>query len=169
MEAFRGLHEGGKHVLILHIAEQNAGLLIQRENLTIHVEAFEASPRSKDVLASKTLQWDFPGGAISIPLATFDNENFQNELATFLEQASTESVKQFGAQAYKSGAYLFESRDTGDPFLITQLLMTLFEVNGTKASPPILRECQLVFLLRLYCCTFPHLRYPRQVTNLNHL
>lgn len=57
------------------------------------IEAFEASPSSAKVLESKiALQWDFPGCAITIPVSEFNNSSFQNEVAAFLEQASTESV-----------------------------------------------------------------------------
>jgi len=86
------------------------------------------------------LQWDFPGTAVVIPEAIFSDKSFQNELAGFLDQASTESVKQFGAQTVKSGTVVFESRDTCDPSLISQILMTLLEINGTQVSPTILRK-----------------------------
>ena len=92
LTAFQQL--GGQDVLTLHIAEQNAGLLIRRQGATdVLIEAFEASPSSAKVLESKiALQWDFPGCAVTIPSSEFDNPSFQNEVATFLEQASTESV-----------------------------------------------------------------------------
>lgn len=104
------------------------------------IEAFEASPRSKDVLATVALQWDFPGTTVIIPSITFNDSSFQWELAGFLDQASTESVKQFGAQTIKSGTAVFEIRDTCDPSLITQMLMTLLEVNGAQISTSILRK-----------------------------
>lgn len=104
------------------------------------IEAFEASPRSKDVLASTTLLWDFPGTTVAIPKAIFSEPSFQNELAGFLDQASTESVKQFGAQTIKSGTVVFEARDTCDPSLITQVLMTLLEGNGAQIKSNILQK-----------------------------
>lgn len=57
-------------------------------------EAFEASPLSEDVLAAKgPLQWDFPGNAVAVPLSTFADPKFQEELGTFLQKASAESIK----------------------------------------------------------------------------
>ena len=104
-------------------------------------EAFEASPTSKDVLAApNSLEWDFPGCAAAIPLETYSNSSFQHELATFLEQASSESIKQFAARALKNGTTTFEVRDTVDPCMITQMLMTLLEANGSRVSPTILRK-----------------------------
>ncbi|KAG0648167.1 hypothetical protein D0Z07_5692 [Hyphodiscus hymeniophilus] len=142
--AFRSLHDGD--ALILHIAEQNASLNIRRyqNNGNDHVlfEAFEASPLSEDVLASKSaLEWDFPGCAVAVPLSEFSKDSFQTELAIFLEKASTESIKRFAARTSKAGSFVFESRDTVDPSLITQMLMTILEANkGTRIFPPLLRK-----------------------------
>jgi hypothetical protein len=104
-------------------------------------EAFEASPLSEKVLAAENaLQWDFPGCAVAIPYSVFDNSSFQDNLASFLEQASTESIKRFAAHTNKAGSFAFESRDTVDPSLITQMLMTLLEANGYRIFPPLLRK-----------------------------
>lgn len=49
-------------------------------------EAFEASPKSEDVLATQSaLQWDFPGCAMCIEETEFFDDSFQHCLATFLE------------------------------------------------------------------------------------
>ncbi|KAL9125857.1 MAG: hypothetical protein Q9217_005002 [Psora testacea] len=134
-----------KDYLILHIAEQNTGLLVRRHNEgrreTVIFEAFEASPLSERVLAAENaLQWDFPGCTVAIPYSEFAKSSFQDSLAAFLEQASTESLKRFAAHTNKAGSSAFESRDTVDPSLITQMLMTLLEVNGCPIFPPLLRK-----------------------------
>jgi hypothetical protein len=67
---------------------------------------------------------------VSVPFQTFADASFQNELAGFLEQASTESVKRFGGYTVKGGAHTFEPRETVDPYLITQLLMPILEVRN---------------------------------------
>ena len=104
-------------------------------------EAFEASPLSEKVLATQNaLQWDFPGSAVAIPHAEFVQASFQENLASFLERASTESIKRFAAQSSKAGSFAFESRGTADPALITQMLMTLLEVSGHSIQPPIIRK-----------------------------
>ncbi|KAI9772801.1 MAG: hypothetical protein M1839_002302 [Geoglossum umbratile] len=143
LDAFQGLQH--KHSLILHITEQNAGLLIRRHvngnDESVIFEAFEASPTSESVLASENaLQWDFPGSAVSIPLSDFVSPSFQESLAAFLEQASMESIKRFAAHTRKAGVSVVESRDTVDPSLITQMLMTLLEANGCRIYPPMLRK-----------------------------
>jgi hypothetical protein len=104
-------------------------------------EAFEASPLSEDVLASKNaLRWNFPGSAVAIPISEYEKTCFQDELATFLEKASTESIKRFAAHTNKAGSFAFESRDTVDPALVTQMLMTLLEANGRRVFPPLLEK-----------------------------
>ncbi|KAI9833796.1 MAG: hypothetical protein M1819_003531 [Sarea resinae] len=131
--------------LILHVSEQNAGLLIRRQNdeqgKNVIFEAFEASPRSEKVLGSgNTLQWGFPGCAVAISFADFSDPSFQDNLVDFLDQASSESIKRFAARTDKAGSSAFESRDTVEPTLITQILMTLLEANGHRTFPPILRK-----------------------------
>lgn len=115
--------------------------IIRAQGEIVVFEAFEASPLSEKVLAAENaLQWDFPGCAVAIPYSIFENTSFQHELATFLEQASTESVKRFAARTTKAGSFAFESRDTVDPSLITQMLMTLLEVSGHRIYPQLLRK-----------------------------
>lgn len=107
----------------------------------VSFEALEVSALSQKVLAAgNALQWDFPGCAVVIPYSDFINSAFQDSLAGFLEQASTESVKRFAAQAHKAGSSVYESRDTVDPSLITQMLMTLLEAHGYQVFPPPLRK-----------------------------
>jgi Protein of unknown function (DUF3638) len=124
-----------------HLANLLTLAVISVQGDIVIFEAFEASPLSEKVLAAeKALQWDFPGSAVAIPYSVFENTSFQDELAAFLEQASTESTKRFAAHTNKAGSFAFESRDTVDPSLITQMLMTLLEVNGCRIYPQLLRK-----------------------------
>ncbi|KAG9228031.1 hypothetical protein BJ875DRAFT_529478 [Amylocarpus encephaloides] len=142
LKAFRELQ--GNDLLIVHVAEQNAALLIRRfqdaSGWQILFEAFETSPLSEVLTTKAALKWDFPGCAAAVPLSTFENDSFQQELAIFLSQASKESIKRFAARTNKAGSFAYESRDTVDPSLITSMLMTLLEVNGSRKFPPILRK-----------------------------
>jgi hypothetical protein len=104
-------------------------------------EVFEASPRNEDVLAANNaLQWDFPGSAIAIPLATFNDEGFRVSLASFLEQASLESTKSFAAHTFKAGVDIAECRDTASPAVISSMLMAVLEENGQRISTSLLRK-----------------------------
>lgn len=104
-------------------------------------EAFEASPAAESVLQCQdSLQCDFPGSAVSIPMTRFKEQSFQERLTIFLDQASEERIERFAAKARKAGASLVEARDTPDPHLITQMLMTLLEAQGSQTSTSKLRK-----------------------------
>ncbi|EEP82370.1 conserved hypothetical protein [Uncinocarpus reesii 1704] len=140
LEAFKDMRA---HAIVLHIANQNAGLLIRysSDGGEVIVEAFEASPAAEETLKSQgSLQWDFPGVAVSIPPSEFENPVFQDSLTTFLEKASLEVLDEFSAKTQKAGVTVSEQRDTSDPALITQFLMTLLETNGARIHPPVLRK-----------------------------
>ncbi|KAK7749315.1 hypothetical protein SLS62_008284 [Diatrype stigma] len=105
-------------------------------------EAMEVSPSSEDVLAASngTLQWDFPGRCVRLPLAEFNNPGFQESLASFLEKSSTESLYSMQATAQKARVFVTEARDTTDPALVTQMLMPLLEAIGHYCQPSLLRK-----------------------------
>ncbi|PBP16318.1 hypothetical protein BUE80_DR012981 [Diplocarpon rosae] len=133
--------------ILIHVAEQNAVLLIRGRKDSTHgeeavFEVFEVSPLSEPVLAAKgPLQWDFPGNSVAIPIATFDDPKFQDQLATLLERASSESVKCFAAAVFKDGSCEYESRDTVDPALVAQILMSiLVGIGGRRIYPKLLRK-----------------------------
>ncbi|KAK0671660.1 hypothetical protein QBC41DRAFT_344465 [Cercophora samala] len=136
-------HLGHENAVAIHIGSQNAALLVHRLGARDEVvfEVFETSPRNDDVLAAENaLQWDFPGSAVAIPLATFEDGAFQGNLATFLEQSSLESTKMFAAHTFKAGADIHEYRDTSSPTMISSMLMAILEENGRRISTPILRK-----------------------------
>ncbi|KAF2104829.1 hypothetical protein NA57DRAFT_30565 [Rhizodiscina lignyota] len=142
LKKFRSLDHG--RFLILHVTEQNAGLLVYRdfENPDeVTFEGFEAAAPCEPVLAAENaLKWDFPTYSVSIPSKTFDDDEFQDQLATFLEHASLESINRFAAHTGNSTAWVSEIRDTTDPSLITNLLMTLLEALGHQRTSPLLRK-----------------------------
>lgn len=111
------------------------------ENDDVIFEAFEVSALSEKVLAAKSaLLWDFPGSATAVPYFEFQKPSFQDNLADFLEQASTESIKRFAAHTRKAATSAFESRDTVNPCLITEMLMSLLEAIGRRISAPLTRK-----------------------------
>lgn len=115
--------------------------LFSNENGGIVFEAFEASPLGESVLKStNTLLWDFPGSSVVVPLKEFLDEDFQQNLVSFLDQASIESAKQFTAHTTKAGASILESRETVNPALITQMLMALLSAVGRRVELPRIRK-----------------------------
>ena len=130
-DALQALPRG--HAIILYFKTQNSALLFRHEGTYFHVESFEASPPAAQVLAAEgALKWDFPSRALQVPDSVFRESNFLSSLTQFLEQASTESLKEFAATTLKARSSTYESRDTCDPALIGQLLMAILEAYGSK-------------------------------------
>ncbi|KAF3060564.1 hypothetical protein CFAM422_011134 [Trichoderma lentiforme] len=126
-------------VLICYVVEQNAAVLIRRENdqnnhQSVVIECFEASPTTEHVLAAdNALEWDFPGRAVRLSLSDFNDENLQKNLSIFLDRASMESIHGLQAKAHKANVSISESRDTSNPGLISEMLMVLLEAIGEFA------------------------------------
>ena len=132
--AFRDVKDG--EISILHLSQQNSGLILHKQVDEYIIEAFEASASSANVLSAQgALRWDFPSRAVAIPSPAFEDQLFQESLAQFLERASVEPVKQFEAMTLKAGSLAFESRDTTTPAIVGQLLMVIMEANGRKHTP----------------------------------
>ncbi|KAI0836841.1 hypothetical protein F5Y06DRAFT_95513 [Hypoxylon sp. FL0890] len=132
---------GHRDVVILHVAAQNAGIIIHKlVDGDVIFEAFEASPKRESVLAAQTLSWTFPGTAVSLPSSVFYDDAFLNNLASFLEQAASESPQKFSEYAIKAGRAVAEDRENPDPSLITSLLTAILEANGKRISPRLLRK-----------------------------
>ncbi|CAI7604411.1 unnamed protein product [Penicillium viridicatum] len=129
---------------MVFVGQQNACLLIRKpmdEQGAAVFEAFETSPAAGPILATKgALQWDFPGMAVTFPATEFRSLTFQDNLTSFLEQASLEPVDEFAAKTRKAGVELAEARDTADPAMITPFLMTLLEAKGARINVPVLRK-----------------------------
>ncbi|RAQ59819.1 hypothetical protein COH20_002093 [Aspergillus flavus] len=143
MEAFSKMEND--MAIILHIEKQNSGLYIQQVRGSVFIlvaeNTFEASPAAESVLQCQdSLQCDFPGSAVSILMIRFKEQSFQERLTIFLDQASEERIERFAAKARKAGASLVEARDTPDPHLITQMLMTLLVAQGSQTSTSKLRK-----------------------------
>ncbi|KAF7550095.1 hypothetical protein G7Z17_g5938 [Cylindrodendrum hubeiense] len=162
IQATKGIHFGGRvdrsvlsrelnalgenDFLIVHVQCQNCALYIRRSKDPVHgpsiiFEAFEASARNEEILlAENALQWDFPGCAVAVPVATFFDEGFIDGLSSFIENASRESIKDFSAHTFKAGATIVEYRNTPEPALISSMLMGFLQSNGRRFAPKLLQK-----------------------------
>ncbi|KAF5002203.1 hypothetical protein FDECE_10694, partial [Fusarium decemcellulare] len=137
---------GESDFLVVYVHNQNCALYIRRSQDTVLgasvvFEAFETSARNEDVLATENaLQWDFPGCAVAVPLSTFRETGFISNLASFLDNASRESLKDFSAYALKAGTALVEDRNTPEPALISSMLMAILQENGRRLAPTLLQK-----------------------------
>ena len=140
--------------LIIHIAQQNAGLLVWKyqcvpgalpdqcgtagterpanneEDLVVF-EVFESSPSSEAVFSTDgALRMTFPGSSYAVALSDFQHPSFQSNLAQVVSLACHERLPRFLARTHKANASVIEPRDTTNPELITTWLATLLEANG---------------------------------------
>jgi hypothetical protein len=131
-----------RSTVTLYLEAQNAALIItESQDLDeYHIEAFEASPKAEDVLASSRLIIDYPGGASAVQAVIFENPGFQQELCRFLAKASREVIKDFAASSFKAASQAYENRDTTHPGLIGECLLPLLEASGRLIAPPTTRK-----------------------------
>ncbi|KAH8712053.1 hypothetical protein GQ44DRAFT_830197 [Phaeosphaeriaceae sp. PMI808] len=140
--------------LIIHITQQNAGLLVWRdwcisntlpdqcyaagterpansEKDLVVFEVFESSPLSKAVFSTDgALRMVFPGSSYAVSFSEFQHSSFQSNLAQVVSLACHERLPRFSARTHKADASVIEPRDTTNPELITTWLATLLEANG---------------------------------------
>ncbi|KAL1647081.1 hypothetical protein SLS58_002851 [Diplodia intermedia] len=68
------------------------------------------------------------------------DSTFQESLANFLEQCSSELIADFASHTSKAGEKIMEPRNTADPAMISQLLVTILETLGHRCRPPLLHK-----------------------------
>ncbi|XEU95815.1 hypothetical protein FSHL1_001100 [Fusarium sambucinum] len=137
---------GESDFLVVYASSQNCAIYIRRSQdpvlgASVVFEAFEASARNEDILATdNALQWDFPGCAVAVPLDTFRENGFVSHLANFLDNASRETLTEFSAHALKAGTSMPEYRNASEPALISSMLMGILQQNGRRLAPTILQK-----------------------------
>ncbi|KAJ4865601.1 hypothetical protein T069G_02131 [Trichoderma breve] len=110
-------------LLPLHIAAQNAGIIIGQTQDAIILEVFELSPTNAAVMGTiGRLQRRFPASAISIPIKRFRESGFIQALTDTLEKLSHQEVAEAKPKVLKKGESQIEDRDTTDPFMVTNFL-----------------------------------------------
>ncbi|KLO86344.1 Uncharacterized protein LW93_11118 [Fusarium fujikuroi] len=134
LQLFQGIASGENIWLALFVTQQNSALLIHRNDIeeTVVFEAFQTDAPVKDVLAAKHgLTWEFPYRSVQVPFNVFCDISFLRNLSQFLAQASYESFDQFAAKASKGGQSISETRNSTDPALVIDMLMSLLEGLGS--------------------------------------
>ncbi|KAK4697417.1 hypothetical protein P7C71_g664, partial [Lecanoromycetidae sp. Uapishka_2] len=110
---------------------QNAAIILRKTDEEMIFECFEASAQAKAVLEAKgSVIRRFPAHAVAIPLTTFDDHNFQRELAYRLSQLDTEAIAEMIPYMQKAGSRTGVIRDTANPALVTEMLMAILAPLG---------------------------------------
>lgn len=120
----------------LHIAAQNAGIIITQNENSIVLETFELSPTNKAVMGTiGRLQRRFPASAISIPIKRFSESGFIQAFTDTLEKMSRQEVAEAKPKARKNGKPQIEDRDTTAPFLVTDFLHAVLLAFSKDTMP----------------------------------
>ncbi|GKT62685.1 hypothetical protein ColTof4_01695 [Colletotrichum tofieldiae] len=122
-------------VAVLHITEQNAGVLIGRKPDSVRFEMFELSPTNEAVTSTRgRLIRRFPATAVEIPRADFDTEAFRVVVAKTLTKMSQQTVRETKQAAKKSKKEQEqeESRETTDPKIVTELFACMLRGCGKE-------------------------------------
>ncbi|KAF5716816.1 hypothetical protein FMUND_6112 [Fusarium mundagurra] len=144
LESFQGIASGNKNIwLALFVTQQNSALLIHRNDIdeTVVFEAFQTDAPVRDVLAAKhCLTWEFPHRSVQVPFSVFNDMSFLRNMSQFLAQASSESFDRFAAKASKGGQSIAETRNSTDPTLVIDMLMSLLEGLGSGVQVQSVRK-----------------------------
>ncbi|KAM0416006.1 hypothetical protein ACHAPT_013033 [Fusarium lateritium] len=130
-KALQNLGSQERSVALFYISAQNAGVLMRRITDAVCCETFELSPENHAVFGTTgRLVRHFPATAIEIPLEEFRDDRFQSVLAKTLAKMSHQPVKGTKKQVRKAKQDHDEDRDTTDPRIVTELLMSILRGCG---------------------------------------
>ncbi|KIO00351.1 hypothetical protein M404DRAFT_153077 [Pisolithus tinctorius Marx 270] len=116
------------------IHAQNAAVVFRRDAEETIAESFEVSPTAAAVMGScGKLICSYPGPAIAISNAVFDDAVFRLELAHFLCEMNDDSLDA-APTTRKAGSTVSEERDTVHPRYITELLTGILRAVGRPAE-----------------------------------
>ncbi|KAJ3941981.1 hypothetical protein N0V92_013802 [Colletotrichum tropicale] len=131
----RNVLQGLSAQAVLHIAEQNAGVLIGRTSDCVRFEMFELSPTNEAVTSTQgRLIRRFPATAVEIPRADFDTEVFRLVVAKTLSKMSQQTVRETKRTARKTEREQGQedSMETTDPKIVTELFACMLRGCGKE-------------------------------------
>lgn len=109
--------------------------MVSRLDQEILFESFELSPRNGDVVSTRgRLRRSFPGSGVSIALSLFGLSDFQEAVASMVSNMSWQAVPGTQPEVKKAQQVHAERRDTTDPMMVTEFLMTVLVAHGGKPS-----------------------------------
>ncbi|KAF5718422.1 hypothetical protein FMUND_5281 [Fusarium mundagurra] len=133
--SFKRLSEQADASSMYHITEQNAGLIIRRLESSYSFETFELSPTNRAAMTTKgRLIREFPATATEISAKDFNDSSFQEVLTKTLVKMSHQAVAEMQPKVKKAQQMHTEDRDTTDPRIVTELLMSFLRGAGSPAE-----------------------------------
>ena len=99
------------------------------------VEAFEVSALNGDVMSTRgRLRRRFPASGVSLPRRLLQEPSFCESMASTITKMSRQRAKDTKPKAKKAAKNHDEERDTTDPKLVTELLMSILKPLGDPVS-----------------------------------
>ncbi|RDA92364.1 hypothetical protein CP533_4405 [Ophiocordyceps camponoti-saundersi (nom. inval.)] len=138
LEVFENVSSSAEDVAAFQITDQNAAVLLRKMDEHVLFEFFELSPSNSAALAPPgRLVRRFPATAIRVSLIIFERPDFQSVLAKTLVNMSNQAVSEVKHKVSKAEQMHDEDRDTNDPHLVTELLMSFLRGVGeaTRIDP----------------------------------
>ncbi|RDA87621.1 hypothetical protein CP532_3820 [Ophiocordyceps camponoti-leonardi (nom. inval.)] len=113
------------------VTAQNAGVVVHKTDESLVFEFFELSPTNSSVFNTHgRLVRRFPATAVSIPEKVFKDPSFQLVLAKTMVKMDSQSVWEMKPKVLKARQKHEEDRDTTDPHIVTELLMSFLKGMG---------------------------------------
>ncbi|KAI1087952.1 hypothetical protein F5B19DRAFT_33837 [Rostrohypoxylon terebratum] len=130
-EAFNNRLVKEHGTLVYHVKEQNAGIMFTRSDTSVHVEVFELSAKNEFVMSTiGRLRRVFPGSSLALPLETFQQAKFRDELAHTLVKMTNQRAPNTKPQVKKANKEHDEDRDTTHPKMVTDFLPAILSSLG---------------------------------------
>lgn len=122
-------------VIGVHIAAQNAGLVLTRTGDSVLFTSFEASPTSEAVTSTVgKLLISYPGPAIAVPWSTVQEPKFLASLAELVEKLTRNVLSAAAGKGVKAGETLVEERESAHPRFVTELLTGILRAVGKEVE-----------------------------------
>ncbi|KAJ7609703.1 hypothetical protein FB45DRAFT_876332 [Roridomyces roridus] len=128
--------------LVVHVAAQNAAVILRKRHEGMIVESFEVDPPNQKIMATTgRVGCTYPHAAIGVPNSTFDDYSFRQEFSSFLANMAVDALPDSEAFVKKAGTRVSEYRDSASGHYITHLLPAILggytgafsaHVYGTK-------------------------------------
>jgi hypothetical protein len=128
-------------VLVYHIHEQNASIVIRKGLEFTLFEAFEVlAPTSAVIGCTGKLIRVLPGPAVQVPNKVVGEEGFLEQVATTLSSMDSEHFGDAITTSKKANSEHWETRDSAHPKLITELFMGILRGYGQSARVKLVKK-----------------------------
>jgi hypothetical protein len=122
-------------MIVLHIREQNAAVIVRKQTFTTSFEVSEIYPPTSAVMATAgKLVRTFPGSAVEVDEAVMRENGFLEQVTSMLSKLDIEVMPGSIATTSKGGAQHREIRDAADPHYVSDLFLGTLLGHGRPVA-----------------------------------